>query len=172
LTPQLSQSGNPHQAMPQSLFSVYQGIVFCVLLRHHCSEQDFPTVVHFPSAAALTTLLWQVKEQKKAAKKLKPKDAAKLTGGKNEEKAQTTANGVGILSKTTFAGLDICDETKKGIADLGFANMTEIQAQTITPLLAGRDLLAQVHPIGHRFRGRALPITLFSGICGLVNLRL
>ena len=56
--------------------------------------------------------------------------------------AQTTRGG-GILSEEKFADQDICDETKQGISDQGFAYMSLIQAKTLKPLLAGRDLLAQ-----------------------------
>jgi len=55
---------------------------------------------------------------------------------------QTTKSG-GILSEEVFDLQDICEETKKGIADQGFENLSQIQAKTIKPLLAGRDLLAQ-----------------------------
>ncbi|KAG0222378.1 ATP-dependent RNA helicase [Actinomortierella wolfii] len=40
-----------------------------------------------------------------------------------------------------FASLDLCEPTKKAIADIGFTKMTEVQARTIPPLLAGRDVL-------------------------------
>ncbi|VVC29404.1 RNA helicase, DEAD-box type, Q motif,Helicase, C-terminal,ATP-dependent RNA helicase DEAD-box, conserved [Cinara cedri] len=35
----------------------------------------------------------------------------------------------------------VCENTMKGIADMGFTVMTEIQAKTIPPLLEGRDLV-------------------------------
>ena len=35
----------------------------------------------------------------------------------------------------------ICEPTLKGIEDMGFKMMTEIQAQTIPHLLEGRDLV-------------------------------
>jgi ATP-dependent RNA helicase DDX18/HAS1 len=40
-----------------------------------------------------------------------------------------------------FSSLDLCEPTKKAIADIGFTKMTEVQARTIPPLLAGRDVL-------------------------------
>ncbi|GJJ70565.1 ATP-dependent RNA helicase DDX18/HAS1 [Entomortierella parvispora] len=40
-----------------------------------------------------------------------------------------------------FQSLDLCEPTKKAIVDIGFAKMTEVQARTIPPLLAGRDVL-------------------------------
>lgn len=35
----------------------------------------------------------------------------------------------------------VCDNTLKGIEDMGFTKMTEIQAKAIPPLLEGRDLV-------------------------------
>ncbi|KAJ5976094.1 ATP-dependent RNA helicase has1 [Penicillium waksmanii] len=40
-----------------------------------------------------------------------------------------------------FAELNLSDKTMKGIQDMGFEKMTEIQQRTIPPLLAGRDVL-------------------------------
>jgi len=40
-----------------------------------------------------------------------------------------------------FASLDLCEPSKKAIVDIGFTKMTEVQARTIPPLLAGRDVL-------------------------------
>lgn len=48
-----------------------------------------------------------------------------------------------MLSDKLFAELDICEETQNGIRDMGFEFMSLIQAKTVGPLLAGRDLLAQ-----------------------------
>ncbi|KAG0091937.1 ATP-dependent RNA helicase [Podila epicladia] len=40
-----------------------------------------------------------------------------------------------------FSSLDLCEPSKKAIVDIGFTKMTEVQARTIPPLLAGRDVL-------------------------------
>ncbi|KAG0198065.1 ATP-dependent RNA helicase [Mortierella sp. GBA30] len=40
-----------------------------------------------------------------------------------------------------FSSLELCEPTKKAIVDIGFTKMTEVQARTIPPLLAGRDVL-------------------------------
>jgi ATP-dependent RNA helicase DDX18/HAS1 len=74
-------------------------------------------------------------------KRLKPKDGAAFTGASKE--APPVTKGGGILSEETFEQQDICEETKKGIADQNFVNLSLIQAKTLKPLLAGRDLLAQ-----------------------------
>jgi ATP-dependent RNA helicase DDX18/HAS1 len=40
-----------------------------------------------------------------------------------------------------FSSLDCCERTKNAINDFGFEKMTEVQARTIPPLMAGRDVL-------------------------------
>ncbi|CAG8463877.1 2825_t:CDS:2 [Paraglomus occultum] len=41
----------------------------------------------------------------------------------------------------SFDSLDVSEQTKKAIVDMGFTRMTEVQARTIPPLMAGRDVL-------------------------------
>merc|ERR1719186_1879768 len=50
---------------------------------------------------------------------------------------------VGILSDKSFSSLapSVSEATLNGVRDMGFVNMTEIQAQTIPHLLEGRDLV-------------------------------
>jgi ATP-dependent RNA helicase DDX18/HAS1 len=40
-----------------------------------------------------------------------------------------------------FSSLDLSEPTVKGLADMGFTTMTQIQAKAIPPLLAGKDVL-------------------------------
>ncbi|GAA5914527.1 ATP-dependent RNA helicase HAS1 [Sporobolomyces salmoneus] len=42
---------------------------------------------------------------------------------------------------TAFSSLDLSPGTRKAIEGMGFENMTEVQARTIPPLLAGKDVL-------------------------------
>ncbi|KZW02079.1 DEAD-domain-containing protein [Exidia glandulosa HHB12029] len=42
---------------------------------------------------------------------------------------------------TRFASLELSEPTLKGLADMGFTDMTPVQARTIPALLAGRDVL-------------------------------
>lgn len=42
---------------------------------------------------------------------------------------------------TAFSSLDLSDGTRKALDGMGFATMTEVQARTIPPLLAGKDVL-------------------------------
>ncbi|XP_056015309.1 uncharacterized protein LOC125673679 isoform X2 [Ostrea edulis] len=70
-------------------------------------------------------------------KKLKTED------GTEEQKLPGTTLGGGILTDTSFSSLEgtVSDLTLKGIADMGFLQMTEIQANTVPHLLEGRDLM-------------------------------
>ncbi|XP_072745069.1 probable ATP-dependent RNA helicase pitchoune [Anoplolepis gracilipes] len=54
-----------------------------------------------------------------------------------------TAMGFEITNDTSFSVLNgrVCENTLKGIEDMGFTKMTEIQAKAIPPLLEGRDLV-------------------------------
>ncbi|XP_060067698.1 uncharacterized protein LOC132547910 isoform X1 [Ylistrum balloti] len=60
-----------------------------------------------------------------------------------ESKLPGSDLGAGILSDTSFTSLEgkVSEQTMKGIQDMGFTHMTEIQAQTIPHLLEGRDLM-------------------------------
>ncbi|KAF6213812.1 hypothetical protein GE061_011534 [Apolygus lucorum] len=51
--------------------------------------------------------------------------------------------GLQISTDTSFASLEgkVSEATLNGIKDMGFTNMTEIQAKAIPPLLEGRDLV-------------------------------
>lgn len=48
-----------------------------------------------------------------------------------------------MTNDTNFSILNekVCENTLKAIKDMGFTNMTEIQAKAIPPLLEGRDLV-------------------------------
>ena len=47
----------------------------------------------------------------------------------------------GFFSDVLFESLTICEPIKKAIADMGFTNLTEIQAKSILPMLKGKDVL-------------------------------
>ncbi|XP_034940889.1 probable ATP-dependent RNA helicase pitchoune [Chelonus insularis] len=67
----------------------------------------------------------------------------------SSERDETTDNlpgssiGLSITNNTAFSTLEskVCEQTLKAIKDMGFENMTEIQAKTIPLLLEGRDLV-------------------------------
>jgi hypothetical protein len=65
-----------------------------------------------------------------------------------EESLEAFASAIGSSSSssappkdTSFASLSLTEHTAKAIEEMGFTNMTEVQARTIPPLLAGRDVL-------------------------------
>ncbi|XP_046740323.1 probable ATP-dependent RNA helicase pitchoune [Diprion similis] len=62
-------------------------------------------------------------------------DVAKILPG--------SAVGLEIMNSAAFSSLKdkVCENTLKAIEDMGFANMTEIQARSIPALLEGRDLV-------------------------------
>jgi len=59
---------------------------------------------------------------------------------------------------TTFAELDLHEETFKAISELGYEEPTPIQAQTIPLLLEGRDVIAQAQTGTGKTAAFALPI--------------
>ncbi|XP_076655057.1 putative ATP-dependent RNA helicase pitchoune [Halictus rubicundus] len=54
-----------------------------------------------------------------------------------------SALGLEVTNDTSFSVLkkSVCENTLKAIQEMGFSNMTEIQAKAIPPLLEGRDLV-------------------------------
>jgi len=87
------------------------------------------------------------------AEKVIPKPSKKLNkpasseGDIDNEKTESQLPGssisLGILSDKSFKSLSphVSEVTLKGIEDMGFSHMSEIQAQTIPHLLEGRDLV-------------------------------
>ncbi|XP_074640068.1 uncharacterized protein LOC141898135 [Tubulanus polymorphus] len=67
----------------------------------------------------------------------------KVENGTKDSDSQLPGSST-IISDTSFKSLEgvVCDATLKGINDMGFTHMTEIQSKTIPHLLEGRDLLA------------------------------
>ena len=79
-------------------------------------------------------------EAKPAKKKSKVKSGAE-DDALPAEGERITVQVDGILSDKTFDSLGLSKNTMAGIAELGYTQMTEVQARTIPPLLAGRDVL-------------------------------
>lgn len=86
--------------------------------------------------------------QQYTEEKVPPKKKMKLSQQSEDPKESTenlpgTAAGFEITYDTSFSILEgkVCDNTLKGIEDMGFTKMTEIQAKAIPPLLEGRDLV-------------------------------
>jgi ATP-dependent RNA helicase DDX18/HAS1 len=77
----------------------------------------------------------------KPAKKSKSKSDKSPSDALPAEPERITVQVDGILSDKTFDSLGLSKNTMAGIAELGYTQMTEVQARTIPPLLAGRDVL-------------------------------
>ncbi|KAJ2378489.1 ATP-dependent RNA helicase [Coemansia sp. RSA 2607] len=68
--------------------------------------------------------------------------AKKSKRAKNAEaEVEIEAAGDGSEIKYEFDSVPLSEHTKNAIKDMGFTKMTEVQARTIPPLLAGRDVL-------------------------------
>ncbi|KAK6171509.1 hypothetical protein SNE40_019685 [Patella caerulea] len=63
--------------------------------------------------------------------------------GVEESELPGSSVGARILSDKSFSALaeTVSEETLKGVADMGFTQMTDIQAKSIPQLLEGRDLM-------------------------------
>ncbi|XXG45418.1 hypothetical protein AAC387_Pa02g0505 [Persea americana] len=77
-----------------------------------------------------------------------PRSDAEDEGDDAEEEAPEAkkpklqqSSGSGIMSTEPFSVLPISELTMKAIREMGFVNMTEIQARSIPPLLEGKDVL-------------------------------
>ncbi|KAG7813458.1 hypothetical protein KL921_001004 [Ogataea angusta] len=62
-------------------------------------------------------------------------------GEEGEEESDRSARPQIKENPEEFADLHLSEPTMKGIQDMGFTKMTEVQARTIPPLLAGKDVL-------------------------------
>ncbi|KAI7741412.1 hypothetical protein M8C21_000872 [Ambrosia artemisiifolia] len=60
---------------------------------------------------------------------------------KKKKKVKKSGGDAGIMSSDLFTSLPLSEPTMKAIADIGFQNMTQIQARAIPPLLEGKDVL-------------------------------
>lgn len=47
----------------------------------------------------------------------------------------------GIMSNLEFGALEVAEQTRRAVAEMGHTRLTEVQARTIPPLLLGRDVL-------------------------------
>ncbi|KAF9599752.1 hypothetical protein IFM89_001698 [Coptis chinensis] len=60
---------------------------------------------------------------------------------KETDEEEKKKGSSGIMSTLSFAQLGLSEQTMKAIKDMGFVNMTQIQARSIPPLLEGSDVL-------------------------------
>jgi len=85
----------------------------------------------------------ETESQEEGDKDDKVEKVEEINSEKNVMSLPGSSLGMGILSDKSFAGLapSVSEATLNGVSDMGFVNMTEIQAQTIPHLLEGRDLV-------------------------------
>ncbi|XP_011035176.1 PREDICTED: DEAD-box ATP-dependent RNA helicase 51-like [Populus euphratica] len=89
----------------------------------------------------------EVKDKKKNNKNKKSKkesEEEEKEKEEEEEEKQTVKkvkSGGGIMSTESFDSLGLSEATRKAIQEMGFANLTQIQARAIPPLLVGKDVL-------------------------------
>lgn len=81
------------------------------------------------------------KEEDNEERSESPKKKQKANSTEKTEKYVTSICSKNILTESMFSSLDVSDLTQKGVEDMGFTNMTEIQANSIPHLLQGRDLM-------------------------------
>jgi ATP-dependent RNA helicase DDX18/HAS1 len=60
----------------------------------------------------------------------------------NEELTALSSATTTVTEAKKFSDLSLSEQTLNAIKDMGFTEMTQIQARSIPPLLAGRDVLA------------------------------
>ncbi|XP_017294837.1 ATP-dependent RNA helicase DDX18 [Kryptolebias marmoratus] len=84
-------------------------------------------------------------EKKSRTADKEEEDAEKLEEEEEEEDEPELPTGLtGAFEDTSFSSLAelVSDNTLRGVKEMGFDQMTEIQHKTIRPLLQGRDILA------------------------------
>uniref|UniRef100_A0A8C0GLD3 ATP-dependent RNA helicase n=1 Tax=Chelonoidis abingdonii TaxID=106734 RepID=A0A8C0GLD3_CHEAB len=82
--------------------------------------------------------------ESKKKKKKKKRQMINTEEGINKVEMIDELFSSGAFEDTSFASLSdlVSENTLKGITDMGFTHMTEIQHKSIKPLLEGRDILA------------------------------
>ncbi|XP_054266551.1 probable ATP-dependent RNA helicase pitchoune [Macrosteles quadrilineatus] len=101
----------------------------------------------------------QMKNKKKKKKKtLSESDASISTESQPQESSSKkekadennlllpgSSLSLDLLKDSSFSTLQghVCEQTLKAVEEMGFTNMTEIQAKSIPPLLEGRDIVAR-----------------------------
>uniref|UniRef100_A0A8C6L492 ATP-dependent RNA helicase n=1 Tax=Nothobranchius furzeri TaxID=105023 RepID=A0A8C6L492_NOTFU len=84
------------------------------------------------------------KEEEDGDVGLNDKDEAKGGGDEEEEEPELPTGLTGAFEDVAFSSLAelVSENTLRGVKEMGFNHMTEIQHKTIRPLLEGRDILA------------------------------
>ncbi|KAL9405031.1 hypothetical protein Peur_002003 [Populus x canadensis] len=83
-------------------------------------------------------------KNKKSKKESEEEEKEKEKVEEEEEEKETVKkvkSGGGIMSTESFDSLGLSEATRKTIQEMGFENLTQIQARAIPPLLVGKDVL-------------------------------
>ncbi|KAL9367917.1 hypothetical protein Peur_039116 [Populus x canadensis] len=89
----------------------------------------------------------EVKDKKKKSKNKKSKKESEEEEKEKEEEEEEketvkkVKSGGGIMSTESFDSLGLSEASRKAIQEMGFENLTQIQARAIPPLLVGKDVL-------------------------------
>ncbi|CAG9328210.1 unnamed protein product [Blepharisma stoltei] len=88
-------------------------------------------------------VLQEVKRKKKRKiEKVEEEEEQKNSENEEKEDEKETEEIANFFSKKKFSDLDICDELKQSIGEMGFNKLTLIQEKGIPPALKGHDILA------------------------------
>jgi len=119
-------------------------------------EEDVPQ----DGASALVVTDSEGDESSKAGETTTTTSATTTTMTTNDAKpATTTTKNSSIMSDVAFESLEgkVSAHTLKAIKEMGYTHMTEIQAQSIPPLLEGRDILAAARTGSGKTLGFLIP---------------
>ncbi|XP_065559215.1 probable ATP-dependent RNA helicase pitchoune isoform X2 [Artemia franciscana] len=108
-------------------------------------ERDDQEGVEVVSNEVVDTVQPKVKRQREEVKEESCIEETSKGNERLREELPGTSTGVSILSDRSFSSLSdkISEPTLKAIEDMGFNQMTEIQAKSIPHLLEGRDLVGK-----------------------------
>lgn len=81
------------------------------------------------------------KSKKESEEEEKDKEKAEEEEEEEKESVKKMKSGGGIMSTESFDSLGLSEATRKAIQEMGFENLTQIQARAIPPLLVGKDVL-------------------------------
>jgi len=117
-------------------------------------EEDVPQ----DGASALVVTDSEGDESSKAGETTTSATTTTTTTTTTDAKAVATKNS-SIMSDVAFESLDgkVSAHTLKAIKEMGYTHMTEIQAQSIPPLLEGRDILAAARTGSGKTLGFLIP---------------
>jgi len=118
-------------------------------------EEDVPQ----DGASALVVTDSEGDESSKAGETTTTTSSTTTTTTTTDAKPVATTKNSSIMSDVAFESLEgkVSAHTLKAIKEMGYTHMTEIQAQSIPPLLEGRDILAAARTGSGKTLGFLIP---------------